>query len=460
MYFDTPDFDLAAHQVLLERRADDWYLSSPDSPDGSIRIGTSVEHNGASLDVPTAVKDLLLAIVRNRALEQVGRSTTNRTVDTLYDGDDIALGTFTSEELAASIRGQDDRDLREWTVTLTAEGARQARLRKRLVKQIFDAGGVRSAGMSKLAPLLGPTRVPPNSVVKTGDSVHDAVAQQVERLLVWDRAVRADVEDSVHQMRVVTRTIRSLLQTARTSSRVDEDAWICDELQLLATILGKARDAEVLGQRYSHALDELPAEVIRGPVRQRLIDSARDEYEEGRQDSLRMMRSDRYLRLLAALETRTTAEPCAYSQHCEQPSNRRVLKAGYKRVRHRARRFADPDPQRRDEGLHAVRKSAKRLRYVAAATGSPNVSEAAATIQNLLGDHHDSVVSRTHLIRKANIAFAAAEDTFTYGLLHRSESEVARDCEMQLPNALDTLGGAVHTALNAPQTRHQPHRAT
>ena len=42
--------------------------------------------------------------------------------------------------------------------------------------------------------------------------MHRAVAEQVEQLLVWDRAVRADAYDSVHQMRVTTRKIRSLLQ--------------------------------------------------------------------------------------------------------------------------------------------------------------------------------------------------------------------------------------------------------
>ena len=49
----------------------------------------------------------------------------------------------------------------------------------------------------------------------------------------------------------------------------------------------------------------------------------------------------------------------------------------------------------------------------------------AKTIQSLLGDHQDSVVSRTHLLEEADAAHAAGEDTFTYGVLYEKEAEVA-----------------------------------
>ena len=59
--------------------------------------------------------------------------------------------------------------------------------------------------------------------------------------------------DSVHQMRVTTRKIRSLLQDAQRFVRIADDAWILDELRELAGVLGVARDAEVLAERYQHA---------------------------------------------------------------------------------------------------------------------------------------------------------------------------------------------------------------
>jgi CHAD domain-containing protein len=107
------------------------------------------------------------------------------------------------------------------------------------------------------------------------------VAEQIEALLTWDRAVRADVEDSVHQMRVTIRTIRSLLQASASGFGLTDDAGILDELRELAAVLGTARDAEVLADRYQRALDELPGEVVRGPIRDRLVDGAHQRYRAG-----------------------------------------------------------------------------------------------------------------------------------------------------------------------------------
>ncbi len=136
-----------------------------------------------------------------------------------------------------------------------------------------------------------------------------AVAEQVDELLVWDRAVRADAWDSVHQMRVVTRKIRSLLQASEGSFGISDDAWVLDELRLLAGVLGTARDAEVLAEKYEKALDQLPDELIRGPVRERLVEGARHRYQTGLRRSLTAMRSERYFRLLDALEALVATEP-------------------------------------------------------------------------------------------------------------------------------------------------------
>src|SRR5262249_35834399 len=143
------------------------------------------------------------------------------------------------------------------------------------------------------------------------DPVHHAVALEVDNLLAWDRAVRADVDDSVHQMRVTTRKIRSLLQASESAFGLSNDAWIPDELRELAYVLGIARDAEVLALRYEKALDELPDELVRGPVRERLVEGARRRYRSGWRKSLTAMRSQRYFRLLDALEGLVAAEPPA-----------------------------------------------------------------------------------------------------------------------------------------------------
>jgi CHAD domain-containing protein len=96
--------------------------------------------------------------------------------------------------------------------------------------------------------------------------------------------------------------------------------------------------------------------------------------------------------------------------------------------------------------MHGIRKAAKRLRYVAAATGNAQVSADAKTIQSLLGDHQDSVVSRNFLLSEAAVAHAAGEDTFTYGVLYQREEELAQQCREQLDPALKALRRSVNKA--------------
>ena len=105
-----------------------------------------------------------------------------------------------------------------------------------------------------------------------------------------------------------------------------------------------------------------------------------------------------------------------------------------------------PPSEDRDEALHRIRKGAKRLRYTAAATGADKVSDRAKSIQTLLGDHQDSVVSRTHLSQQAEAAHGAGEDTFTYGLLYAQEDDLARSSREQLDSALKKLDKSVRKA--------------
>lgn len=263
-------------------------------------------------------------------------------------------------------------------------------------------------------------------------------------MMEWDRAVRADTWDSVHQMRVTTRKIRNLLQASEDAFGLTDDAWVLDELRQLAGVLGVARDAEVLAERYQRALDELAPELVRGQVRERLVDGANRRYQAGLRRSLAAMRSPRYFRLLDALEALVAAEPAPPAPGEEHAPV--TIDSAYKRIRKAARTAAHAEEEHKDEALHRIRKGAKRLRYVAAATGESKVSERAKVIQTLLGDHQDSVVSRTHLSQQAEAAHAAGEDTFTYGLLYQQEDDLARRSREQLDEALGALKKAVAKA--------------
>jgi CHAD domain-containing protein len=174
-------------------------------------------------------------------------------------------------------------------------------------------------------------------------------------------------------MRVTIRTIRSLLQASASAFGLSDAAGILDELRELAALLGTARDAEVLPDRYQRALDELPNEVVRGPVHARLVDGAHQRYRAGLRKSLSAMRSERYFRLLDALDRLLAAESSGLPVDEEQRAEA-TIEDGYKRVRKRAKAAAAADAEHHDAALHAIRTSAKRLRYTAEAAGAKKVS--------------------------------------------------------------------------------------
>jgi len=441
VYFDTPNRALAARRITLRRRTGGpdagWHLKLPAGPDARTEVCEPLARGDAD-EVPEALRDVVLAIVRDRPLLPSARISTTRTVDVLYDAGGNALAEFCDDQVTAqALPDGEPQHWREWEIELVA-GDRD--LLDRLTNRLLDAGARPAGHGSKLARTLADSTEPAAS--PPSDPIHRAVAELVEQLLVWDRAVRADAYDSVHHMRVTTRRIRSLLQTSGATFGITEDAWILDELRQLAAVLGGARDAEVLAERYDRALTELPAELVRGPVRERLVEGARKRYATGLRRSLNAMRSQRYFRLLDALDALVAAAPVPPPVG-DEPGAPATIEAAYKRIRKAAKAAEQAAEAERDEALHRIRKGAKRLRYTAAAIGADKVSERAKEIQTLLGDHQDAVVSRTHLSRQAEAAHIAGEDTFTYGVLYQMEDEAARAARSRLDSALKKLDRTV-----------------
>ena len=462
-YFDTPGQDLARNKITLRRRTGGsdagWHLKLPAGPEVRTEVRAPLDASGPDT-VPEELVDVVLAIVRDRPLEPVARITTQRESQVLYAADGAPLAEFSNDHVTAwSAHASEDADLeptqqewREWELELieTSEsnGAPDTDLLNRLANRLLDAGAAPAGHASKLARVLG-TTPQPNDAPDTEHPLQRAVAEQIRELLVWDRAVRADAFDSIHQMRVTTRKLRSLLRDYQESFGLPDDGWVLDELRELAGILGIARDAEVLAERYERELDGLTPDLVRGPVHERLVGGAQRRYQTGLRRSLIAMRSQRYFRLLDALDAIAAQPPGIAAGEEHAPV---TIDAAYKKVRKAAKAAArvdrdQPDDERaRNEAVHRIRKRAKRLRYTAAATGADKVSEQAKAVQSLLGDHQDSVVSREHLRHESETAYTAGEDTFTYGLLYQQESDLAERCTQQLDDALRKLAKAVHKA--------------
>lgn len=456
VYFDTPARDLARNKITLRRRTGGtdagWHLKLPAGADTRTEVHAPLDDTPEHLDVPESLRDVVLAIVRDRPLAPVARINTTRVVELLYGPDGAPVAEFCDDQVTASAEGGEEQFWREWELELKS-GADTA-VFDRLTNRLLDAGAVPAGHGSKLARVLKSStpaseddEAVEDTPTKSADPARRAVAQNVAELIEWDRAVRSDVWDSVHQMRVTTRKIRSLLQSSEGSFDIADHEWILEELRELAAVLGVARDAEVLAERYERAIDALPEANVRGPVRERLVEGAKKRYQTGWKRSLTAMRSQRYFRLLDALEALVASGP-APSAPGEEPAPL-TIDSAYKRVRKAAKaaRAAAEDPEVNaedsNEALHRIRKRAKALRYTAAATGDTKVADRAKAIQSLLGDHQDSVVSRTHLSRQAEVAHAAGEDTFTYGLLYQLEDDLARRCEEQIEDALKALDKSV-----------------
>ncbi|ORB71862.1 CYTH and CHAD domain-containing protein [Mycobacterium scrofulaceum] len=466
-YFDTSTQDLARNKITLRRRTGGsdagWHLKLPAGPEVRTEIRVPLDASGPDT-VPQELVDVVLAIVRDRPLEPVARITTRRETQVLYAADGTPLAEFCNDHVTAwSAHSTDDADVeptqqewREWELELietgeATDGTPDTDLLNRLGNRLLDAGAAPAGHASKLARVLG-TAPPPNGSQPAGHPLQRAVAEQIRELLVWDRAVRADAFDSVHQMRVTTRKLRSLLRDYQEAFGLPDDGWVLDELRELAGILGIARDAEVLAERYERDLDGLAPDLVRGPVHERLVGGAQRRYQTGLRRSLIAMRSQRYFRLLDALEAIAAQPPGSAAGEEGEEHAPVTIDAAYKKVRKAAKAAAEVDPQHpdhpheRDEAIHRIRKRAKRLRYTAAATGADKVSEQAKAVQSLLGDHQDSVVSREHLRHESEAAYAAGEDTFTYGLLYQQEADLAERCEQQLDDALRKLAKAVRKA--------------
>jgi len=468
IYFDTPNQDLARNKITLRRRTGGhdagWHLKLPAGPDTRTEIHAPLAASGPEDTVPNELLDVVLAIVRDRPVRPVARITTKRESRVLYSAEGTALAEFSNDHVIAWAAGSSEssdsdpeqQEWREWELELIEQSEAKngapnetagTELLSRLSNRLLDAGAVPAGHGSKLARVLGAT-ARSNGRPPIQDPVHRAVAQHVDELLVWDRAVRADAYDAVHQMRVTIRKIRSLLRVSQDSFGLSDDACVLNELRELAGVLGVARDAEVLAERYQHQLDHLAPELVRGPVRQRLVEGARSRYQTGLRRAQLAMRSQRYFRLLDALDSTVAEVPDASLGEEAAPV---TIDAAYKKVRKAAKAADDLEQDIQedeaghdlDEALHSIRKRAKRLRYTAAATGENEVAKQAKGIQTLLGEHQDSVVSREHLSQQAEAAQAAGEDTFTYGLLYQREIDLAAACREQLDDALGELDKSV-----------------
>ncbi|WP_225813087.1 CYTH and CHAD domain-containing protein [Streptomyces spinosus] len=446
-YYDTVDERLAAAALTLRRRTGGadagWHLKFPVAPGVRDEIQAPLSDT-----VPEEIAALVRSRVRDTELVPLVRLRSARDVRHLLDAEGVLLAEASVDAVTAE-RLSGGGGAAQWTeieVEL-ADGGDPALL-DQLEKRLRKAGVRPSRSPSKLARALEQTapgkrrkKTGPPPPVTAGDHVLAYLRAQRDALVELDPAVRRDLPDAVHRMRVATRRARSTLRTfGALLDRTVTDP-LGAELKWLAGELGVDRDQEVLADRLTTALDALPPDLVTGPVPERLAAWSQTRHAHAHAHLTGVLDSRRHLALLDALDT-LLADPPLRGAAGKKPD-----KALAKAVRKDVKKLTDamehalalPPGQDRDLALHEARKKAKRTRYAAEAAtealGTPAsaLTRATKSLTTLLGDHQDSVMARRTLRELAAVAHAAGENTFTYGVLYAGEEARAVATEAELP---------------------------
>ncbi|MEU6824951.1 CYTH and CHAD domain-containing protein [Streptomyces atriruber] len=479
VYWDTPDQRLAAASITLRRRTGGhdagWHLKLPVSLAEGVRDEVRAPLSEA---VPRALLGLVRARVREVELVPLLRLETARHVRHLVDEKGALLAEVSLDAVHAErcAPGGERIGWSELEVELADDG--DPKLLDKVDKKLRKAGVRRSMWSSKLGRALRTTAPPDpethwtdeegtghavvrlhdDTPVTAGDHVLAHLRAQRDALLSLDPAVRRDLPDSVHQMRVATRRMRSAFKSYRKILDRTVTDPVGEELKWLAAELGVDRDQEVLTERLTGRIGALPRTLLLGPVRGRLRIWTVARRAGSRRRTVAVLDGKRYLALLHSLDALLAAPPLrsAAAAPPEKALTTAALK-DYARLATRVEHALDlPPGHERDLALHDARKAAKRARYAGEAAtpalGKPakRFAKRMKSVQKVLGDHQDSVVAREALRALAIQAHLAGESAFTWGLLYGQEEAAGRDRERELPEVWAEASRAkVRSALGA-----------
>jgi CHAD domain-containing protein len=422
-YFDTADRDLSAHGLLLRRREGDddagWQLKMPDS-NGGIEIRYPLSDT-----MPSDLSALLTGVSLGKQLVNVATFHTTRKRSRITDPKNHQLvAEIADDHVCATVDGGAREPIR-WREVEVEPGPAADEVPRKLAKRLASAGAKPSRYRSKLARVaaVSSTEDRPAHAGKAEEVLGRYMSAQTEQIFACDVGLRRG-QDPIHVTRVAIRRLRSTLRVFGKLLERSAIEGVEEELRWFGGLIGAVRDCQVQRRRFTTALNELPAELVLGPVASR-IDTELQSVERPARDRVSdAMDSPRYLDILKTLRRWSTQPPIAAPVSAE---------ALYKQVR-RAKRKADSRlaagiAAGDDALLHRARKAAKRARYAAELVEPLNKGKRVRNtikhyeeIQTLLGELQDTVVARNTLLRLATKAGTTpGENGFTYGLLYANE---------------------------------------
>ncbi|MFI5833713.1 CHAD domain-containing protein [Micromonospora sp. NPDC051300] len=428
VYWDTDDLRLLRSGHALRRRTGGhdagWHLKV--GAVGGARVEHQFPAGSADAGPPPELAALIRGASRGRPVTPAARIVNHRRERRLLDADGRVLAevaeddvrsedlvdgaTRTWHEVEVELVDGDEELLDAVAARLAAAGAREVP-----VSKSHRAVAARLAGFDDRPP-AGPA----GPVVGYAREQRDAIVGNHAAAYQGD-------EDAVHDMRVASRRLRATLRTFRGLWDRREGEAVRAELRWLGGELGRVRDTQVMAARLDTAVHDLPDELVLGPVAARLGERFAADLAEATAALRAALDDDRYPDLLTRLD-RLLDGP---AREVDRRWVDRRIRRAVRRADARLDEALAVDGPAGDVALHEARKKYKAARYAVevrkATAGRPaaRLVKRFKALQDLLGTHQDSVVTREVLRRHALRAYAEGENTFTYGLLHARQAEAA-----------------------------------
>jgi CHAD domain-containing protein len=420
VYHDTADRSLARAGLTLRRRTERgrsvWQLKLP--MDGA---RAELEEPGGPKAPPDRLRALIRAHERHGPVAPLAELRTRRH-GVLVERNG-AKAEVTIDEVSVMDAQRVEARFVEVEIELK-EG--DPRLLRRIAKELERAGATVGAGQPKVFRVLA---LDEPAVGETPfDRLRKLLRAQLREILRNDPGTRQGSDpESVHDMRVAIRRTRALLRAGGDLIATDTQVLVA-ELKWLGGVLGDVRDLDVLLERLRGEAAMLdPADAA---AAERLFRGLRARRTRARRTLLRTLDGSRYATLLDRFQsTLDELEPASTDASLDELAARQ-MKALRREVKE-----AGETPT--DVQLHELRKRGKRMRYAHELAGATKVVGRAKTLQDVLGEHQDSVVAEESL-RTLSLE-APADQALAAGLLVARERERRAAARAEWPKAWRAL---------------------
>jgi CHAD domain-containing protein len=434
-YFDTPGAGLRLFGVTLRRRIGGsetgWQLKVPH---GTSR--TELQSGSRAKKLPSALAQGVEGLLVGESVRPVATMLTTRTVYQVLDADGELVLEIADDQVESRPAGEPAR-LRSWREVEAELGpAGTKKDLRRAGKLLRAAGATPSTTKTKLDRALGPVwpngQSPATESGTVGALVGAYLAAQCDVLASNDVGLRTGAP-VVHKTRVAARRLRSTLRVFGDLIDPGPAEELNNELAWYAGVLGEVRDREVLNNRLTTLIAELPADQVRGPAEAEITKILATETDIATQRLNEAMHTPRYEHLVQLLRGWKTAPPLTDAADGDDKTAVGYVKQAKRKADKRLRK-ADGDIER----LHQARKAAKRLRYAAelvepADKKMKGIARDAERMQILLGEHQDAVVAANFLSTiGAPSNGQNGQSGFTYGVLMANELNRAADIRESL----------------------------